>query len=277
MGCQCHAGSPPTAGKMHTRVYCSRMDIIELKPRITRESLLAVTERGWRLGIPAGDNREYRLAQLDDHAGLSRANFIWRAPLTLSLRARVSSPRISGTWGFGLWNDPFGLACGPTSNLVRLPTLPQAVWFFSASSRSYLSLRDDRPANGFLAQVFRSPKGGPWLISALLAFPFAAKSVRHRLSRRIGEDAVGVESNPCTWHRYEIRWQGEATEFLVDKHVLLKSTVSPRAPLGLVIWIDNQYAAFNPRGMLAWGVESYTDEAWLEVEDVRCSPDTTVH
>lgn len=250
------------------------MDTIALQPRLSKKGIVAATKHGWRLCVQAGGMHEYQLAQLDDHAGRLRRDLVWRAPLTLSLRARVSSPRIAGTWGFGLWNDPFGFVCAPTASLaVRLPTLPQAAWFFSASPRSYLSFRDELPANGFIVQVFRSPKAGYWLLSAVLAPPLDTKSLRCRLSRKVEEDSARVDSDPCTWHRYEIRCRSESTEFSVDERRLLESPVCPCPPLGLVIWIDNQYAAFDPQGRLAWGVEENPDDAWLEIEEVRCNPD----
>jgi hypothetical protein len=52
----------------------------------------------------------------------------------------------------------------------------------------------------------------------------------------------------------------------VDEVDVLDTRASPRGPLGLVIWIDNQYAAFTPQGRLAWGVLPDERPAWLEVE-----------
>jgi hypothetical protein len=222
--------------------------------------------------IQAGNDREYRLAQLDDQAGRRRGSFIWHPPIALSVRARVSSASIPGTWGFGLWNDPFGFGCSPATETWQVPAPPQAAWFFSASPMSYLSFREDSPANGFFAQVLRSPKAGIWLVPIAMSLPFAARSARRTLSRRILEDAAGVAPDPSAWHRYEIRWQHQSTQFSIDEHVLLETRVSPRAPLALVIWIDNQYAAFDPGGRFARGVERNQEEAWLEVEALSCEP-----
>jgi hypothetical protein len=55
----------------------------------------------------------------------------------------------------------------------------------------------------------------------------------------------------------------------VDGQPALRCEASPRAPLGLVIWIDNQYAAFTRRGRLSWGLEANPQEAWLEVADLQ--------
>ena len=110
---------------------------------------------GWRLEIPAGPKGQYRLAQLDDFTAKKRVNFPWPAPITLSLRARVSTSDIPGTWGFGLWNDPFSLSLGLGGGTRRFPALPNAAWFFGASRQNYLSLRDDLSANGLIAQTFQ--------------------------------------------------------------------------------------------------------------------------
>ena len=75
---------------------------------------------------------------------------------SLSLSARVSSDSIPGTWGFGLWNHPFGLSIGFGGSPWRLPALPNAVWFFGASEENYLSFRDTQR---FVFATLRSPFG----------------------------------------------------------------------------------------------------------------------
>jgi hypothetical protein len=54
------------------------------------------------------------------------------------------------------------------------------------------------------------------------------------------------------------------SELLVDGQPILRAP-SPRGPLSLVIWIDNQYAIVRPTGRLGWGVRACTEEQWLEV------------
>jgi hypothetical protein len=98
----------------------------------------------YRLSIPAGSASQYRIAQIDDYTKLPRGRFPWRFPLSLSLSARASSDSIPGTWGFGLWNDPFGLSLGAGGSPWRLPALPNAVWFFGASEENYLSFKEPR-------------------------------------------------------------------------------------------------------------------------------------
>jgi len=220
----------------------------------------------WRLTIPAGPAGEYRVAQLDDYAGLPRGKFPSRPPRTLSLRARVSPGFDAGTWGFGFWNDPFGVSLRP---FRPLSALPNAAWFFFASKQNYLSFRDDKPAQGFLAQVFRAQSFDVRLVPAVLAFPFARRATRRWLGRMIDEDGSALSVDPVQWHAYSLRWGEERVVFEVDGAVVLETPVSPRPPLGLVIWIDNQYAAFTPEGRMGGGILKLDAPAWLEIENVE--------
>ena len=235
------------------------------------------THNRWRLGIPGGDSSSYRVAQLDDYAQLSRRQFPHHS-LTLSLRVRASSDSSPGTWGCGLWNDPFGLSLGFGGNPFRLPALPNAVWFFYASEENYLSFKSlsttaqggdiqGVAANGFLAQTFRSPSFHPLLIPAGLALPFSRKLTRRMLGKVIEEDGIALSVDVNQWHGYSFEWSPKRVAFYVDKAQVFESPVSPLAPLGVVIWIDNQYAAFRPDGKIEWGVLE-GKECWIEVEDI---------
>ena len=105
----------------------------------------------------------------------------------MHLEARVSSAAIPGTWGFGLWNDPYGFSFGPGNGFVRLPALPNAAWFFIASAPNYLSLRDDLPAQGGLAATFQSPHWPAALLAfGALALPLLALPPVARVMRRLG-------------------------------------------------------------------------------------------
>ncbi|MBK9007746.1 MAG: hypothetical protein IPM31_12210 [Anaerolineae bacterium] len=273
-----------------------------LTPHITPNARVDEIERGWRLSIPAGNANEYRNAQLDDYARLSRRRFPHRFPLRLSLLARTSSDSIPGTWGFGLWNDPFGLSLGFGGNPFRMPALPNAVWFFGASKENYLSFKDFRPerseerklrrtqskdasttgfatnaqpsaqrgvANGFMAQTFRSPTFHPLLILAGIAFPFSRKMTRRMLGSIIGEDGVAVSVDNTEWHRYSLTWGEKRVSLEVDNVQVFESAVSPNPPLGLVIWIDNQYASFTPDGKIGFGVLANPEPAWLEIRELE--------
>jgi hypothetical protein len=48
----------------------------------------------------------------------------------------------------------------------------------------------------------------------------------------------------------------------------LSSDVTPHPPLGLVIWIDNQYLVASPQGGFRFGTLKTEAEQWLEIEDL---------
>ncbi|HJS20641.1 MAG TPA: hypothetical protein VJ785_17980, partial [Anaerolineales bacterium] len=269
------------------------MAYTQLKPRQTKDAgvdAISQASSHYLLSIPQGKADNYRLAQLDDYAKTKREDFPLRFPLSLSLSARTSSSTIPGTWGFGLWNDPFGMSLGFGGSPFRLPALPNAVWFFGASQENYLSfkersdenssrsvdetrgihetassmgfsgnkqpspagfdtgagsLRPTQPAeaaNGFLAQSFCSPKFHPRLIPAGLALPFSRRTTRRLLGKVIDEDGTRLKVDVTQWHRYRLDWREKRIAFEVDDAIVFESSVSPNPPLGLVIWIDNQYA-----------------------------------
>jgi hypothetical protein len=255
----------------------------------------------YRLSVSSGKGDRYRLAQLDDYAKKPRGKFPHRAPVSLSLSARASSDSIPGTWGFGFWNYPFGMSLPFQGTGLRLPALPNAVWFFGASEENYLSfksnLRPERsgaqskgevPANGFIAQSFRSPGFHPLLIPAGLALPFSRKTTRRLMNRVIGEDGIQVwsptgrrqtqerdpglhKADPTQWHRYRLDWRKEGVAFEVDGTLVFESQVTPKPPLGLVIWVDNQYAAFTPEGKIGFGVLENPEPVWVEVKEIAVS------
>lgn len=233
----------------------------------------------WRLEIPPGPAKVYRWAQLDDYMGLRRNAFVWRpggpAGLRLDLRARVSATDLPGTWGFGMWNDPFGVGLGVGGAAVRLPALPNAAWFFYAGPGNHLAFRDTHPAQGFLAATFASPRIPTALLApGALALPMLAARSLARLLRRaagkvIDESGTLVPDKPTLWHAYRLEWRAERVAFSVDGAEILSTPVSPRGPLGLVLWIDNQYAAFPPTGKVAMGSSANPQAAWLELAGIE--------
>jgi hypothetical protein len=64
-------------------------------------------------------------------------------------------------------------------------------------------------------------------------------------------------------------WREKRVTFEVDDVLVFESTVSPHRPLGLVIWIDNQYAAFTPEGKIGFGVLENPEPTWLEIKDIE--------
>jgi hypothetical protein len=235
------------------------------------------TNGGWRLKIPAGTSSRYRLAQLDDYSNLKRSSFRWVNGIKFELQARVSHPRIPGTWGFGLWNDPFAIGVLAGLQGFRAPQLPQAAWFFYSVPQGYLSLRDDLPGHGWLASTFRSPTWSPFKLALgfpllpLLAIPGASRKIRASASSIIRQDMRSLNVDPTEWQHYRMRWTFEKSIFTVNGEAVLETRISPIGPLGIVIWIDNQYAAWAPDGKLRFGMCANRNPAWLEIRDLRIS------
>jgi hypothetical protein len=249
---------------------------LELKPNLTSEAeITSLADKGWRLSIPAGLKGVYRLAQLDDYRVRSRRRFLWQSPMKLSLRARVSVRELPGTWGFGLWNDPFSLSVGLGGAAQRFPALPQAAWFFYASPPNYLSFRNDLPAQGFLASSFRStPLPAPLLALVSPALPLLLWSPAVRLLRAvlrglIQQDSTLIQVDPVNWHAYTLLWREHGLVWEVDGQIILETAVSPHGPMGLVLWIDNQYAALPPKGRLAYGFLANPEAAWIELDAIE--------
>jgi hypothetical protein len=57
----------------------------------------------------------------------------------------------------------------------------------------------------------------------------------------------------------------------VDGTLVFESQVTPKPPLGLVIWVDNQYAAFTPEGKIGFGVLENPEPVWVEVKEIDVS------
>jgi hypothetical protein len=110
----------------------------------------------------------------------------------------------------------------------------------------------------------------PLLIPAGLALPFSRKSTRNLLARVIAEDSSALSVDTTQWHRYSLEWSPQGVAWDVDEARVFESPVNPNPPLGIIIWIDNQYAAFTPEGKIAFGVLE-NEEEWLEVKDIVIS------
>jgi len=225
--------------------------------------------------ISGGRKGKYRWAQFDDYLHRLRRNFEWRPPCRLSLMARCNNPSHAGTWGFGFWNDPFNTNLGISGSVRRLPALPNCAWFFYASEHNYLSFHDHLPAQGFLAATFSSPRIPPLLLS--LGIPFFpllfwkgfTRVARYGLATLIRQDAVQIQVDVTEWHSYQIEWDKNSVLFSIDEKTVLKTAIHPFGRQGLVIWVDNQYAAFPPDGKLIFGTLATTESTTLEIGDLQ--------
>lgn len=216
--------------------------------------------------------RQVTDAQIDDYQGLPRRRFLHRPPLTLTVRARFSHPAgdLSGTAGFGFWNDPFMMTG------FRPPTLPRAIWFFYASPPSDMRLALDVPGCGWKAatvDALRLPflllaPFAPLVIPLMNVRPFyrALWPVFQR-GMRVKEALLDVDMTG--WHTYVIAWGKQASRFWIDGEIVLADAPSPRGPLGFVLWLDNQYLVATPWGRLGYGWLDAPGRQWMEVDDLN--------
>lgn len=256
-------------------IFCYTGAMIpDVQPRVkSGGEVQSLGNGGWKLSLHAAVQDSYRWAQVDDYIPLPRSGFHWNAPVRLRLQARINEPAAAGTWGFGLWNDPFAMnLLGGTAR--RLPALPNAAWFFYSLPPNHLTLRDDAPGHGFLAQVFSSPRipsallAPAGLAAPLLVLSSFARLVRGAARRVIHEDSARIHVDVTQWHEYALTWQAHEVRFTVDGMDCLVTSVSPRGPLGLVLWIDNQYLAFPPDGRLRMGTLPVTRDTSLELREI---------
>jgi hypothetical protein len=238
------------------------------KPFITGSGALIPTGDTLHLINTDTTTSSYTNAQIDDYQGLLRRQFLWQPPLTLMVRARFSHPSgvLSGTAGFGFWNDPFMMTD------LRRPALPRAIWFFYASPPSNMKLDQHTPGFGWKAATIDALR---WPFFALapfapLAVPLMNIDSLYRLCWPIGQRAIHVSEQQITtpmtnWHTYTLQWQRDQATFKVDDRVVLTTSTAPRGPLGFVLWLDNQYMIVTPWGRFGYGLLAAPGEQWLEV------------
>jgi hypothetical protein len=244
-------------------------------PRATPAALVQQSsEQNLRMQIPPGPTGVYRWAQFDDYMQLPRRSFLWKAPLSLSLQARCTAAELLGTWGFGFWNDPFNANLGIGGTARRLPTLPNAAWFFYAAPPNHLAFHDTIPAQGFLAATFYSPQLPPALLALtlpftpLLALPPAARILRKAIAMLVKQAAINIQTDVTIWHEFHVDWHPDRTRFYMDQQIILDTPITPRGRLGLVLWIDNQFAAFPPDGRLSFGTLPTLHKTTLDIKNL---------
>jgi len=234
----------------------------------------AMDAASWRLTLPAG-LQKYADAQLDDYRFLPRARFPWAPPLHFSLRARRPTGDICGTYGFGLWNDPFAFSLGLGGAARRLPASPNCAWFFYGSPPHDLELTPGVPGWGWKAQVLRSPPlpGVLLLPAAAVALALARNSLLRSPVIRSGRAITAcaetvIQTTDAGWHTYRMDWDRNGLTFSVDDAAVLETEITPRPPLGFVVWLDNQYAVFSPRKGFRFGILPTPAMAQLDVADL---------
>jgi hypothetical protein len=220
--------------------------------------------------------KTYADAQLDDTQNLPRGSLRWRPPLRFSVRARTSIPAPPGTFGFGFWNDQFSLSLGMGGAARKLPSAPQCAWFFYGSPPLDLSLADGVPGWGWKAATLRfrnipAPVLAPIAVGGvvLVSLPPLRRWALAQARRVYRAEERLLPIDPSQWHTYAIEWHLPSVGFFVDGVEVLRSFHPPSPPLGLVLWIDNQYAVASAEKGFGFGVLALEREQTLELEAAR--------
>jgi len=106
-----------------------------------------------------------------------------------------------------------------------------------------------------------------------MAIPFLkirpfSRLLRRLAARFIQQTGVPLSQEVTNWHHYSISWLRESLEFSVDGERVLHSTFTPASRLGVVVWIDNQYAAWHTDGSIGIGTLA-NPPVWLEIKIER--------
>ncbi len=218
---------------------------------------------------PAADH--YSNAQLDDYRPAERPSLPWQPPLRLELRARFShrAEDLRGTAGFGFWNYPLTLF----DQRLALPRLPRAIWFFCCTPPGNMQFDLLCPGQSWKAATIDSDRPAALALTPLapLAVPLMRVPLLYRALWPIAQQAAAIREAPVIadmrdWHTYTIEWGERHSRFLVDDRLILERAPSPRGPMCLVIWIDNQFLELTPQGRFRWGLTANASDQWLDVE-----------
>ncbi|MBF0197630.1 MAG: hypothetical protein HQL32_07960 [Planctomycetes bacterium] len=248
---------------------------------------ISMAQEGIELSIENRD-KKYSNAQIDDYRNLARREFLWHPPLSLEVKSHFSRPTyqanlhsgiesidkdntpLLGTAGIGFWNDPF-LMTG-----LRTPSLPKALWFFYASPPSNMHTSIDLPGYGFKAATIDAWKPAflkylpamP-LMPLLSSIPSFLPKVWPKVERSIACSEKLLTHNICESHTYKIDWLENHVDFHIDADKVFTSPYSIKGPLGLVIWLDNQYLRLTPRGQFSFGSLSLQAKQSLFLDSIK--------
>ncbi len=230
---------------------------------------LVVTTAGLRFIVAGATTRRYANAQIDDYTGLPRRRFPWRAPLRMTVVARVGTP-IHGTAGFGFWNAPIS----PIGRV--LPVLPAAIWFFYASPPADMPLACGVPGSGWKvatidATTRRALAWAPAAPFVLLAnrLPGVYDWLWHRIQRALAVSEALIPPLDDTFRTCTLEWLTCGARFVIDGQVVHETDCAPRGPLGFVAWVDNQWLVATPRGSFGWGLHAIPGAQWMEIARIH--------
>ncbi len=223
-----------------------------------------------RLDVPTAGVTQYSNAQVASYH--SARDFRYSPPLRLEVKARAEG-ELRGTAGFGFWNHPFA----PGERGWRLP---KTAWFFHGSPPNNMALAAGVPGSGWKAATLDATR---WQFLALLpTAPVGVLLMRiPALYRRlwgIGQRAIGVseyhlgEGLLREPHTYALEWRRDGLDFFVDGVRVHQTPTAPPGRLGLIAWVDNQYAVVTPQGQFGFGLVAAPEPQALVLEHLSITP-----
>jgi len=252
------------------------------QPVTAGRGVVAQTDTGgYRLTLPASAERRYHNAQLWDYvsreSGRLRLHFDHHAPLRMSLTAYASRPaqELVGTAGFGFWNHPF------SPDMLKLPRLPRAVWFFFAAPPSDMALAQGVAGHGWKAATIDAHNPRAFALMPF-ALPAALLMRRPKWYDRLFppiQRALNIAEMPLDpdllneRHTYALEWRDNGSAFYVDNQRVFETPFTPHGGLGLITWMDNRWAVVTPQGRLGAGVSEVRQEQALIIEQVEITND----
>ncbi len=224
-----------------------------------------------RFVVEGAEQGQLSDAEIDDHRTVPRERLLWKPPLRMTVRARMSHPagEMLGTAGFGFWNDPFDWIGN-----VAVP--PNALWFFYASPQSDMAFDPTARGHGWKAGSLNGGRANrPTMALGNFVFqlPGMSRLVFRLAQTRINAHEKTLDAITMTdWHEYALDWLPTVAVFSVDGVEVLRAPGPPTVPLGFVAWVDNNYTTMGPGREFSFGRMAIAQRQWLELSRVSIQP-----
>ena len=78
-----------------------------------------------------------------------------------------------------------------------------------------------------------------------------------------------LRTTSTDWHEYNLEWGVDEVRFYLDGELSFSTNVVPKGKMGLVIWVDNQFAAYPPGGNIRMGTLKTDLPICLEISNIE--------
>ncbi len=107
------------------------------------------------------------------------------------------------------------------------------------------------------------------ILLPFLQIPAAARLFRRLARSLIRQETARFNADLSQWHDYKLVWETGGVRFLLDNSPIFESARAPSTPLGIVMWIDNQFLAWTADGRFDYGYLETVRPAWIEIKDFQ--------